>query len=41
MVSLVFGDTGIVTLVFYIQIYSVDTCSNDGVLAAVPGAIER
>ena len=31
----------IVTLAFYIQIYSVDTCSNDRVLGAVPGAIER
>lgn len=31
----------IVTLVFNIQIYSVDTCSSDGILGPVPGAIER
>lgn len=31
----------IVALVFNIQIYSVDTCSSDGILGAVPGAIER
>lgn len=31
----------IVTLVFNTQIYSVYTCSSDGILGAAPGAIER